>query len=869
MYKPLHSFYPDPAELLALKPNDFGDLIVLELWGDNEKLNRNNFANDARNRYPMDYQDRITRAAMEAWGWLVNQQLIAETSENGWFFLTRLGEERRAMLTKLRDEAKDANQQRDDPPRESSLMPESSELREIKVRDETIFDSTVGDQPTREDSLGFEPYVRAVADFLTNPLTVPPLTISIEGDWGAGKSSFMAQLLHLLESRNNLTISFNAWRHDKHEELWAAFALEFIRQISAKQPFIRRWWANLTLRRKRFDWAEGWLDLIRTVGAWTWLIALAIGLPLLFMFKGSDWIDSLNNLLTDGSVAGIVTGWFLTIGGSVVALTSLFMKLKNILGNPVTIDLRKHLKSPKYEERVAFIENFHRDLDRIVRSYVGGRKVFIFIDDLDRCEVPKAAELMQAINLMIADNPQLIFVVGMDREKIAAGIAVKHEKLIPFLTSSLDEADNDGKRTALYYGYRFIEKFIQIPFTVPSATVADLERFFRRLNLHPEPKLPPHHWRRFMRRLSSKEATIVEPVDSPATASSIPALVTEEIQRRQQMLKLIRSDEESEAIQHIVVMAAVLLERNPRRLKQFINLFRLRAHIANETGLFDVVAGGTPSQTLTLEQLGKFVAITLMHPRILFDLETDDQLIAKLQLLAANKALPEGTSKGPLVECWEKSSRLMSFLRYGVSEGNQIDRDRFSLEILQVSRLLAISPRVRSSASIAAATQADESPSEDIDERERRIKTRAVEIWTEMVFRQLTINQEFNPRLTLFALNNSFSPAKLVQIARYSWRSNTVGRLSISAHKGVAGRSVSEKKAILVDDVHQSADLGFSPEELADLNSDVASVACVPIIANDHNVVGVLALDVNAPKVIDDKHLRILMTASSVAASLI
>jgi hypothetical protein len=187
---------------------------------------------------------------MEAWAWPVNQQLIAETSENGWFFLTRLGEERRSMLTKLRDEANERSDAHEESPPPSSLVPETAQPRELKVRDETIFYSTVADQPTKEDSLGFEPYVKAVADFLTNPLTVPPFTVSVEGDWGAGKSSFMAQLQELLESRKNLTIRFNAWRHDKHEELWAAFALEFIRQISANQPFIRRLWANLSLRKK-------------------------------------------------------------------------------------------------------------------------------------------------------------------------------------------------------------------------------------------------------------------------------------------------------------------------------------------------------------------------------------------------------------------------------------------------------------------------------------------------------------------------------------------------------------------------------------------------------------------------------------------
>ncbi|WP_263382201.1 P-loop NTPase fold protein [Granulicella arctica] len=54
--------------------------------------------------------------------------------------------------------------------------------------------NAVGDHATDVDSLGFSPYVEAIAAFLTSPATEPPLTISIEGEWGSGKSSFMLQL---------------------------------------------------------------------------------------------------------------------------------------------------------------------------------------------------------------------------------------------------------------------------------------------------------------------------------------------------------------------------------------------------------------------------------------------------------------------------------------------------------------------------------------------------------------------------------------------------------------------------------------------------------------------------------------------------
>jgi hypothetical protein len=70
-------------------------------------------------------------------------------------------------------------------------MAESSET--------SILNTSVGDQSTGDDTLGFTPYVTAVAEFLTNAQTKPPLTMSIEGKWGSGKSSFMEQLQKKIE----------------------------------------------------------------------------------------------------------------------------------------------------------------------------------------------------------------------------------------------------------------------------------------------------------------------------------------------------------------------------------------------------------------------------------------------------------------------------------------------------------------------------------------------------------------------------------------------------------------------------------------------------------------------------------------------
>jgi hypothetical protein len=42
----------------------------------------------------------------------------------------------------------------------------------------------------------------------------------------------MKMLEEYLRKKGGRTVWFNAWRHDKAESAWAAFALSFIKQIS-------------------------------------------------------------------------------------------------------------------------------------------------------------------------------------------------------------------------------------------------------------------------------------------------------------------------------------------------------------------------------------------------------------------------------------------------------------------------------------------------------------------------------------------------------------------------------------------------------------------------------------------------------------
>ena len=675
--------------------------------------------------------------------------------------------------------------------------------------------ATINDTATEVDSLGFEPYVAAIATFLTDAATKPPLTLSIEGEWGSGKSSFMKQLQRKIEvsvqgRAKPKIVWFNAWRHDQHEELWAAFALTFLNTISQTSNPIAFIGKRLALIRRRMNW-DKIPNLIYFLGKLLFLFGL-IGAILVAFYIGGGW-DNVSKFgisdkqcssspterqleagnpspnaspplqpstqtdadgdqtnptesqpeagnpspnqssplqpgaPTDSDECQTESNFLLKLmillgggGGAITGLFALIFKVDELIASP-TSDLKKYLKFPDYENRVAFIEQFHQDFDKIVDVYAGKdktntpNKIYVFIDDIDRCELTKAAELMQAVYLMTADNPHIIFILGMDREKLAASIALRQKAILPYLPSSSGNGNGDVAKSqerlqGLDYGYTFIEKFIQLPFQTPrpSSDPKKLDNFFDKLF---DNKQKPGRVKELLsKRLGAKN-------DREITQAG-----NENLSDQNKFRSHLNEPLTLTRLKEIVKIVAPALDHNPRRLKLFINLLRLKGYLTWNTGftqrnseeervllvlckLYFKIQNDRPSKcevldldflfiyifslayhliyrrvhTLTLEQLGKFTAISLKWPLLLADLGREKTLLADLQRFAIDGAaaktekvsdkIPESLSCS--VENWKSEQTLIDLLRVGCCKGDP-DPDRYSLEKVNIRKLLEVSP---------------------------------------------------------------------------------------------------------------------------------------------------------------------------------
>lgn len=453
--------------------------------------------------------------------------------------------------------------------------------------------STHSDVTASVDALGFDVYIEAVASFLLSADTKPPLTLSVEGDWGSGKSTFMSllgeQIRKIAKADGKpepLIFLFDAWREESEESVWSAFVLKFARAIvatsSAPSSFLARTYAELRLAIARFNVSAATPSLTWAVVLWLVSVVMAAASTFFFFAQSNVALRIVLGITGLASVIAIVRS---TFRGAV-----------HVFAAPwdATLALARFVEVPDYRSRRGFGDTFAEDLPKIIRSYVrSGRRIFVFIDDIDRADPIQASAIMRGLSiLMTTGQPQLIFVLGLDRRKVAAGIAMKNSAAIPYLFPAAT-AGSELNQAGLAYGFDFIEKFIQLPFVVPRPS---------------------------RQRVAQYVASFTGDEKSEANDDGEAAARSE----RRRNLE-VRLGAEEGRVKKLIVFVAPLFGNNPRKIKQFINIFRLQAFIASETGTLGEFG---------FEQLGIALALLLRFPGLSQKLEHWGDYFYFMQLVA-------------------------------------------------------------------------------------------------------------------------------------------------------------------------------------------------------------------------------------------
>ena len=224
------------------------------------------------------------------------------------------------------------------------------------------------DLPAKEDNFQISSYHDSMAKFIMNCNT--PMTISVQGTWGTGKTTFMRMVSQKLEGCK--FIEFNTWQCSQFD-MDGVLSVNLIRSLIDDM--------GLDEEQK-----TGINKIIRGVGT-----ATRMGVSIL-----------AEKVFKNGTLGGTVGEIMTRIGEAI---------LDNGEDNPI-------------EEIKKIKEEFKKCVDESLKKNHASRLV-IFIDDLDRLEPRKAVELLEVLKNFL-DCEKCVFVLAIDYDVVCKGVAAKY-----------------------------------------------------------------------------------------------------------------------------------------------------------------------------------------------------------------------------------------------------------------------------------------------------------------------------------------------------------------------------------------------------------------------------------------------------------
>jgi tetratricopeptide (TPR) repeat protein len=536
-----------------------------------------------------------------------------------------------------------------------------------------------------DDELGYEPHARSLAELITHEETKAPLTISIKAPWGAGKTSLMRNVQHVLDRdaalyteqnlaekalstcgpslklnellkkpeevddpvlmppeksvkgekygiEPRLTVWFNAWKYQSSEQIWAGMAHAILTQLTARmEPLDReRFWLRLNLRR--FDLSKLRLRVHKLI--------LTEFLPKGLAYAGILLVLFVVMAFSPGIWKAIAVG--LSPLTAFIAVKDYLGKKQNKLSEKLDSTFNDLIKEPDYEGKMGFLHLVESDMREALSLLASSEKpLVVFVDDLDRCMPDKVADVVEAINLFLSgDYPNCIFVLGMEPDMVAASLEVAYKEIIEKTKQlSLDEGH-------VPLGWKFMEKIIQLPLALPSPTDYGIRKYIdslvgaevaeKEVQEAPDEKLVENFRQEF--KGTSSVHDILEKVDEGLAkdVGTKERIAFAEASKR----AFVQSFKDRDPLVRAFVEKAVEhFNENPRQVKRCLNLYRFLS-ILRFSIKTDMTALGEEIPKLPDDKaLEKFSLLSIRWPQALDCLRRktveDGELISLMRALEA------------------------------------------------------------------------------------------------------------------------------------------------------------------------------------------------------------------------------------------
>ncbi len=499
---------------------------------------------------------------------------------------------------------KDGDAPEQQPPEPGPEPTPSPDSAPASARPVALSDSAISD--ISQDRLGFRPYVEAVAEFILAEQTCPPLAIAINAPWGQGKTSFMRMLESQLKRKapettmRVATTWFNPWKYSEPEQVWAAFVANITRCLRNHLSRQETWKFRARRLRVKFDRHADLAFGLRVIVA-------AIFLSLIASLAVMDWPKIRDAVLQDqkllaafyAAATGETSGylWYIPVA-LLILLAVLFAYVT--LSDKLGLNLLEYVEKTDFKDKIGTLSQFEQEMLMLREAVPADLKVIVFIDDLDRCKGKVLGEIIEALQLAEVSHT-CIFIMGMDMRIVASVI----ERERPELAHSVGDANTMEHGS----GYKFLEKIIQARLTLPAHSRQEMERLVAAAMAIEDAQATPEQAPGGPPAAEAGAAAAALPGEaSAAQEQKTPGLV----RRLRQGLGLEEQDERETPSDSddVIAMARRYGSRyfdNPRRLKRFINGFRLQTYLT----------AAVRPEAMHIDRLARFLVLAEKWPALL------------------------------------------------------------------------------------------------------------------------------------------------------------------------------------------------------------------------------------------------------------
>jgi len=303
-----------------------------------------------------------------------------------------------------------------------------------------------------------------LSKLIANKKTLSPLTLGIYGKWGEGKSSFLRLIEKELDeislkmkkdksvkNQYNKThiVRFDASEYNDQDKIWFSMLSQLFSKYESEKGILAKVQYGFEMLKKSIK-ENPWYYIINAV-----LIILFIAWTLIYT-KDKSIIEVIKENTIYINLLGLISTF--TVATNIVV--PLLKKLKTFT-KPMSEKVINQLKYPDYKSMLGTREQVKESLDVLINTWIKNSddKIVIMVDELDRCSEKTIVEFFEALQLFLPIE-SIVHVITINQESVCYALANNNMHFF--------DKEIVSNKEKLAFGQEFLEKYITIPFQLPS-----------------------------------------------------------------------------------------------------------------------------------------------------------------------------------------------------------------------------------------------------------------------------------------------------------------------------------------------------------------------------------------------------------------